>query len=395
MNRTRTITTEKSSIKESHRTAVTLLFLIYAFVASVLSSSLVVSSLLPTEQSLSSMFENGIPWDVTARQQQQQPPLELYGKPTNDNTLITLIAMGLKDDMYLTERCVRSIRARGNFTGYIMIFTDDKGYTKYNHTLYWDNKIVLMKGNSEDKHPKKPEDGSRIKYSKHTMKYKRYKTLSTKYLQYDPRLSTTVQYILYLDIDNVVANPLSTFFNDYQRKINQEYATANVEGLSGHSLISFWVDPVLVRRTQELPTLQGGQFMVERYHGQKCLDAWRNEMDTVRSDFDQTLLMRVTEQFDKYRCLVSLLPSKKNHFDLLQDHVLNESDPDRYPTIVHISGHRARIFPEEKQRKFLRKALELDEDPTTISSSSYMVEDVPWEKVIQPVGVKGQKPEQP
>jgi hypothetical protein len=308
--------------------------------------------------------------------------------PNDNNTLITLVAMGLPRNMYLTERCVRSIRARGNFTGTIMIFTDDRGMQQYQRTLMMhDHKILLVMSKPEDRHPKY-DNGTRVQFTKHTMKYKRFKTLSTKYLQKDyPELSWQIEYILYLDIDNVVTNPLSLFFQDYQRKINQEYA---IHDVSSHSLISFWMD---AENHNGRTMLQGGQFMLQKNHGQECLDAWRNEMDSVPSDLDQPLLMRVAEQFDRYRCVVSLLPDGpkgKQHFALLDRDILAATKPEQYPTIVHISGKRAKSFSEQVQRQFLRNALDLS---PKLSKGSLEV-GVPWEDVIQPIGVKGQQPKE-
>ena len=129
--------------------------------------------------------------------------------------------------------------------------------------------------------------------------------------------------------------------------------------------------------------------MLKRSHGQGCLDAWRNEMDSVPSDLDQPLLVRVTEQFDRYHCVVSLLPNepKGKHFELLNGKILGmSSQPEQFPTIVHISGQRAKSFPEKDQRRFLRKALDVSDENEQAGF------EVPLEDLLQPIGVKGQQP---
>jgi hypothetical protein len=369
----------------------TVILLVAAYMASILSSSLPIMT--PNRQL--SIFEDTKPGmyptdpdfakESISILHQHENPMSLYTTPTDDNTLITLIAMGLPADMYLTERCVRSIRARGNFTGYIMIFTNHM--ERYQKSLSdHDDKIVLVQGKPEDVRPTYA-NGTCIPYSKHTMKYKRYKTLASKYLQEDPRLNTNIRYVMYLDIDNVVTNPLQNLFRDYQDKVNRDYAQTGAASLSGHSLVSFWMDPGTTHM------MQGGQFLVERYHGQPCLDAWRDEMDQqVQSDRDQPLLMDVARQFDKYRCLVSILPNgggggERRHFDMLQTDILDMTRPEQYPTIVHISGHRAKLYPETQQRGFLKQALDLEQ-----MSRDASIGGVPLENLLQPMSVKGQRP---
>ena len=169
-------------------------------------------------------------------------------RPNDTNTAIILIAMGSKvvNDTWLTERCVRSIRMGGQYNGYIIIITDKEGYNKYTETLLGgntnnnnNNKVIIMETKTEDISPKN-ENGSNIRYYKKRthMLYKRYKTLALKYLEYafefdndnnknnnnsSSSTSSTnkiIEHVLYLDVDNIVARPLSIFFNDYYNSIN-------------------------------------------------------------------------------------------------------------------------------------------------------------------------------
>lgn len=311
---------------------------------------------------------------------------ELFTKPHSNNTVICLVAMDNARKTYLTERCVRSIRSRGNFTGYILVFTDVKGFAHYGYTLSWDAKVIVIQGRAEDLKPRRVEDGKPIEYTKHTMVFRRFKTLPFKYIDADPRFPPTISYVLYLDVDNVVSNPLGIFFQDYYEKIRNDLLQIGMtKSLSNHSYISFWVDPV-----EERDHLQGGQFMVERTHGQGCLDAWKHQMDTVPSDRDQPLLMNVAKNVNQYGCIVSLLPDepREKHFNMLEPKII-VSPADQYPTIVHISGLRTRIFSEVDQRYFLRKALLLENGV----NNTNMIGDITWEDVIDPVGLKLQRPD--
>lgn len=133
-----------TSITSSHRRHYrplqnrwTILLLLAAYVAAFLSSFLVTprfrqtsifddNSAMPWLYSVDSPVSDGLGTPSNSNQKVNDDPIpQLYGTPTDENTLITLIAMGLPSNIHLTERCVRSIRARGNFTGHILIFTDD------------------------------------------------------------------------------------------------------------------------------------------------------------------------------------------------------------------------------------------------------------------------------
>ena len=227
------------------------------------------------------------------------------------------------------------------------------------------------------------------------MIYKRFKSLIFKYLDLaDLRFSASTKYALYLDIDNVVANRLDNFFEDYYTKVNRELKMAGVSSLNDHGYISLWKEP-----SKNGDHFQGGQFMIHREHGRKCGDAWRHEMDTVPSTRDQPLLMNVVEKVDRYQCIVSLLPNQNtSHFNMLQPDIIR-SEPEKYPTIVHISGLRTQMFSEEDQRYFLRNALRL-EDPQedtdsgneSVRKQKFAIGSIDSEDIIEPVGLKFQRP---
>jgi hypothetical protein len=186
----------------------------------------------------------------------------LISRPNDDNTAIILVAMGnaIVNNTWLTERCVRSIRKGGQYNGYIIIITDKEGYIKYTETLVSsgggdsvnnnnNNKVIVIETKNEDISPKNKKNGSDIRYYKKRthMLYKRYKTLAIKYLEYalfefdnnnnnndnnnvsqQQRRSSSekIEHALYLDVDNIVAQPLSIFFNDYYNSINIQLVEA-------------------------------------------------------------------------------------------------------------------------------------------------------------------------
>ncbi|KAG7363209.1 hypothetical protein IV203_026569 [Nitzschia inconspicua] len=303
--------------------------------------------------------------------------------PTNENTVVALIAMGKSRDCRLAERCIRSIRAGGRFTGYVMLFTDSKGFENYRFTLSWDPRTIVIQGRPEDMSPATESGRTMVE----TMIYQRFKTLIPKYISLTPEVRNTTEYFLYLDIDNVVAQDLSGFFQDYQAKIQNDLrlnTNSTVDVASGRSsYISFW---------RERRHFQGGQFLAHRKFGVGCLDAWRTEFDEGKSKKDQPLLMNVHKHYMEYHCCVHELPfgnfdklNRRKHFQLFTSNVY-EAVPEEFPTIVHITGLRPRINSGTSQRDFLQKALRLE------NVSDTMAGNITWEEVLMPVGPKGHKP---
>jgi hypothetical protein len=307
--------------------------------------------------------------------------------PTDDNTALAIVAMDAATEGFIAERCVRSIRARGEFTGYIMLFTDEQGFAKYQHSLRWDPNTIVIQGLPEDLVPRN-EDGTRIKYRRHTMVYKRFKTLPFKYLDMDERFDG-IRYVLYLDVDSIVANKLSRFFEDYYNHSSDDYAAAKkILGASGSSFSfwSFWKDP-----GAKYELWQGGQIMHDRQHSKLCQDAWRDQMDNVWRGMDQPLLMNVQNDYKKYRCVIFELPGDTTHFDLLHTETM-ENDPKDYPTIVHITSVRVTNYDKEPQQAFIQKALMLDGDEYQQGrSKSMMTDGISWHEVTTPIGAGGIK----
>lgn len=299
-------------------------------------------------------------------------------RPTDDNTAVALVAMGRAGQSSLiAERCIRTIRASGNFTGYILLFTDDMGYEEKRRNLSFDPKVIVIRGRDEDMKPRMA-DGSKIKYHRMGfMVFKRFKTLVLRYLDYDSRLDD-IRYALYLDVDNIVANKLSYFFDDYAATMSEFMSQPNS---SDFSYFSLWRDPGMKKMFW-----QGGQIMYDRYRSTGCVDAWRDQMDTVWGPQDQPLLMNVYNNFTRYGCKVFELPDHHRHFTLLTRAVV-EGKTKSLPTLVHITTARAKKFMEsDVQGKFIRRAMHLRND------TEMMTEDVSWYQVSQPSDARGKKP---
>jgi len=361
--------------------------------------------------------------------------------PENDNTVIALISFGGTRSTLIVERCIRSIRTSGNFTGYVVVLTDSSGIEKYNHTLSWDLKTVVLGAKSQDVKPR-DSNGQTIHYhKKSTMHIKRFKTLLMDYVDVHPLLSDKTRYLLYLDADNIVTQPLSKFFHDYQTKISTAFEkakttlagneTTNINNDNnidpGFSFFSFWRDGKLGRSTDYW---QGGQTMYDRLYSRGCAAAWKYEMDTKYSFLDQPLLYHVYENFEYYKCKVFDMGKRSKHFSLVTPTILNFHNINierknvtstnggkkkkrrrrrlrNLPTFVHITSLRAKKFPHLLQTQLIRNALHLppleltDSNNNTITTTSsgsdsdstmnmMMVDGISWDEVASPSGSRGQ-----
>ena len=155
--------------------------------------------------------------------------------PDDNNTVISLISMGSLVETYTVERCIRSIRRRGMFTGVIMLFTDGEGYKHYQETIpFVDNQTMVIQGREEDLHPReKINDGNSQfhaplkKYAQKSMVFKRFKTHHSKYIEGDPALSDSVRFVVYIDVDNIIGSKMDSFFKDYAEMVADRYPKAD------------------------------------------------------------------------------------------------------------------------------------------------------------------------
>lgn len=150
--------------------------------------------------------------------------------PNANNTVISIISMGnMATKTFDVQRCIRSLRRRGMFTGTIMVFTDIDGYKRYQETIpSWDNQTIIVEGRDEDLHPRNQANGELIKYKRIPMIFKRFKMHHSKYFpEYlPPDMLESVRFVAYLDGDNMIGSRLDAFFQDYVRLVTVAYPKA-------------------------------------------------------------------------------------------------------------------------------------------------------------------------
>jgi hypothetical protein len=226
----------------------------------------------------------------------------ILGPPSEDSQrAIFLISMGQAAATgKIVERCLLSIRRRGNWNGYVVLMTDAPP-ERYLPSETQDEHFIVM-------HPR-PQDfkwGNEI----NDVPYKRFKMMQLKYLDLDPRLSN-IELVYYLDIDIVVGAPLVKFFNYTEEKYS----------ILGNKRMDTSVSKAFFFKGNfaEYP-LQGGQFVLERRHsqghdGKDC--SWRR--NKVRTRRHGTITPFILPQASR-RYAASLKQSQLCHIESFQEY---------------------------------------------------------------------------
>jgi hypothetical protein len=285
------------------------------------------------------------------------------GNSTTSNTrAMFLLSMG-KDAAQSTivERCLISMRRRGNFMGLVILLTDAPT-ARYQTLERYDPHFVVL-------HPL-PEDW-RWDLSK-DMPYKRFKTYILDYLELDSRLKP-VQLVYYLDIDIVIGRPLQTMFEDLERTYNVRPVTNNNDQfgqqqqeyhLRESSRMSFF------KGNWPWRPLQGGQFILERHNSNYCLKRWRYWIDAYpQDDKDQSALTRLLQEEKdcQARSNCTFSPCHLNimeqypHLQFVNETTMIElTRTGDFPTLVHIKNtEHADWIPDSVQDPFFQQILYL------------------------------------
>ena len=163
------------------------------------------------------------------------PPL-LSVIPNDNNTVISLVSIGGLVETFTVQRCIRSIRKRGMFTGHIILFTDNDGNKRYQDTiLFLDNQTIVIHGREEDLYPREQSNNGQgmnqtepplKKYAQKSIVFKRFKTLHSKYIARYLALSDSIWFVVYVDVDNIIGSRMDIFFEDYTRMVADGYQKA-------------------------------------------------------------------------------------------------------------------------------------------------------------------------
>ena len=122
---------------------------------------------------------------------------------------------------------------------------------------------------------------------------------------------------------------------------------------------------------------------------ERCVNGWRNEMDTFWEASDQNMFLRVLGNYERYRCAVFALPqqymtfaNKRLMIDAwevrhnLRHKVRKQRNPLVLPTFMHVTNYRVKkIKNATLHDEFVRYALDLKENET-------IADDLSWEDVV-------------
>lgn len=267
---------------------------------------------------------------------------------------IALLSMGpAAAKSTLLERCIISIRKRGQFLGTIFVLTDAPLQRYETFTSQDPNFIVLQ--------PKLNDWNWELRRD---MPYKRFKTYLLEYLHRDSRLSST-RLVYYLDIDIVIGQPLFPWFEHVERKYLDGPAASNQPNISRSAVMIFF--------DGNISPLQGGQFLVQKGRSEGCLTRWRFHMDnnpTEHKDQPSLTLMwkeqHSPQHFSSVNCTLLRMPQEP-YLRFISTKEMSrwvgaKHDTD-FTTLMHIKNtQHASTIPDAMQKEFFQNLLELSPD---------------------------------
>jgi hypothetical protein len=192
------------------------------------------------------------------------------------------------------------------------------------------------------------------------MKYKRFKTLLPEYMDLDRRL-VDVERILYLDVDIVVCQPLTSWIegkwtDSYSKRNHLQHEHENATSY----MFMFQVNPHAGK------VAHSGVILLDRRDSKPCLSKWRELMDAGRSrnKRDQELIRRMMRR-----------GAAKTHCEIIRWDREERKDKDlifpeeedfltrNFARFVHITNtHHVSLTNASIQQAFLEEALEMTEE---------------------------------
>lgn len=290
----------------------------------------------------------------------------------DDDRAIYLISMGEKaEDISLLQRCLISIRRKGNWRGYVIVLTNVKYQSMYREKLgridsylYGDDSHIIALHPTMDHLIDIANNAKRD-----SMKIKRFKTRALDVLDQDSRLAK-VRMLIYLDIDIVVGRDMDAFL-DYARthyKYGLGGATSGDNDMEVEAAVETEEESRIYLFEDNHMPLHGGITLVERGSSEYCLEKWRAEQDkNPKQAYDQVALLHIWNQNQKgdTKCRVVQMERTGKHLVFPSEGAMKKMmAKDRsYPTFVHVTNNqRAGKIKEDVQNEFFTKLLELTEE---------------------------------
>ena len=172
--------------------------------------------LLPSPSILRDKTDGDTPQDVEVRRNDNDIDFQ------EEKLVLAMIAFGNATKGTHVQRVIRSARTRGEWYGRIVIITDSKD--AYKDVIKEDPLVSVLHPRHEDW-----QDLPEFKDSK--MKIKRFKTLLLDYI-FDESELMDAEFVLYLDIDIILCQPLVPWLREKWRKGAKNRKAAISDGMS-------------------------------------------------------------------------------------------------------------------------------------------------------------------
>ncbi|KAL7567385.1 hypothetical protein ACA910_010276 [Epithemia clementina (nom. ined.)] len=266
------------------------------------------------------------------------------------NVLVTLISMAENARTYQVERLLHTLRTRGQWDGAVMLLTDAPQY--YSELLDADpaKNVYVMTVDAAD-HWKNLTVSN-------TLQFKRFKMLQLKYVDRlfpqhninntNNSSSLSIDSVLYVDMDNLIGDPLDDVLGHFMRQRDRSIATTTETNSS-----YLWLFEETCSRDE---SFHGGILFLDRTRSRRCLELWREYTDTNQYRRDQVSIMQVHRSHRNECRIVSNAYEPFLQFPTAETMVAGETS-----VFVHITNTYLAIrIAEETQFEYMAQVYGID-----------------------------------
>jgi hypothetical protein len=210
--------------------------------------------------------------------------------PRVDTFAVAMIATGKASEKRNVERCIQSLRRRGQYDGRVLIITEQE--TRYSTLEKSDDQITILH-----------IDNSTLHFElKEKMPFKRLKSEVLDLMDTKSELDG-YSHVVYIDIDIVIGDRLDDFLayvEQRTKRAEEKYViqagddTGMIKGSTAKKsfMMMFEEQGGGIEKAKHKTKLiwHSGVTVLHREHSRECLNVWRSVIDSNRFKRDQTCL---------------------------------------------------------------------------------------------------------